>query len=114
MLKSAAAAMLKFSPCVFAGSPEVSALIVISEPPSAVFAAALIPKVTVTGLALVGLAVVGVKLQFTPVGNPEQERATSPENAPCAEINSDTGGLALPGTTLTDAGDGAPSVKSTM
>ena len=75
--------IVRGSDCDFAaGAPEVLAKMLTPLVPVAVVDDALIVKVTVTGVPKTGCALVGEKLQVTPVGNPPHPRFTVPLNDP--------------------------------
>src|SRR5512135_2901023 len=100
--------------CVLgAGAPaEVAETVTLYCPPGV---AVVVPTVmvTVTGAPAVGFTVAeGEKLQVTPVAGALQESVTAPAKAPSPLTCAITVELP-PGSTLTLAGDGAPSAKST-
>src|SRR5258708_6500904 len=56
----------------------------------------------------------GWNWQLAPVGRPEQDNVTVPANEPKPEMDEDTGGVVLPGITLTLVGEGWLRLKSTI
>src|SRR5438045_4454910 len=70
---------------------------------------------TVIGFPAARATVVdGWNWQPAPCGNPEQASVTKPLNDPRVASPREIGGLLAPGATLTDAGEGAAKLKSTM
>jgi hypothetical protein len=108
------AVTVRLTLCVFAaGAPAVFAEIVIAVVAIGVLAAAVNASVTVAGKADTDAD--GEKLQLTPAGMPlaGHESVTVPLNDPAPETTNATPPDVLPCPTLTLAGDGAPSAKST-
>ena len=88
-------------------------LMVMGKVPAVVFAAVVMLRTTFTGLAEVGFALCGEKIQDAPDGRPAQERLTVWLKGPEAVTWNLTGCEVLSGGTVMWFGAGALKAKST-